>query len=62
MKHAERLGISYALYYKKIRIQLARMVKSKPDEIIRKKENDENWDRVTESWRMTIEKDKKFGR
>jgi hypothetical protein len=59
---AERLGISYSLYYKKIRIPLSKMVKLKPEEVKKKKEEGAEWDRVSENWRRTVERDKELGR
>lgn len=59
---ASRLGVSYSLYYKKIRIPLSKMVKMKPEEVERKKQEQSEWDRVTGSWKRTLKRDKELGR
>lgn len=65
MSYAEisrALGVSEGLFYKKIRLPLSQMVKQKPEEVTKKRQEDEEWKRVSGSWGKVIKRDKELGR
>ncbi len=59
---ARRLGISYSLYYGKVRQILYKLIKQKPEEVTKKKQEDEEWNRTVSKWNRTLKRDKELGR
>ena len=57
---ARRLGISYSLYYNRIRPLLYKMIKQKPEAVSLKKQEDEAWSRAKYSWGEVAKRDKRI--